>query len=138
MSCPDQSCYDTTNPCSDNSPYYQDCGCLNPTTLQCVNTVGDFPNLGVTNDMNGLQALSAMNQKALQPFMTMTFAQRSALVLTPANIGLAVIQTDSAPGQSCQESLWIYLGITWSMIIGGGSIPSGPGYTGWMTFNNGC
>ena len=47
-----------TNPCLQNTctcenPCYQDCGCLNPTTFECVTLPGVHPAIGVTNDMNG-------------------------------------------------------------------------------------
>lgn len=60
MSC---NCPDT-NPCEptclDANACYDDCGCLNPTTFACITNPGTLPCLGVTNSMNGLQALAAM------------------------------------------------------------------------------
>ncbi len=60
MSC---NCPDT-DPCApvclDANACYDDCGCLNPTTFACITKPGTLPCLGVTNDMNGLQALAAI------------------------------------------------------------------------------
>ena len=110
MSCPDSSCYDTTNPCGEGSPYYQDCGCLNPTTLQCVTKLGDYPNLGVTNDMNGLQALSAMNQNKLYPYVRVTRTQRLAMVVGINTIGLTVYEYSA---DDCNDGLYTYHSWGW-------------------------
>lgn len=71
MSC---NCPDT-DPCApvclDANACYDDCGCLNPTTFACITKPGTLPCLGVTNDMNGLQALAAIE------------AAFCALVITP-------------------------------------------------------
>ena len=51
------------NPCDTNcteNPCYDDAGCLNPTTFACITRPGTLPCLGVTNDMNGLQAFAAI------------------------------------------------------------------------------
>ncbi len=37
---------------------YNNCGCLNPTSFECVDTPGECEATGITADMNGLQALS--------------------------------------------------------------------------------
>ncbi len=59
MSCYENNCPDPceTNPCAP----YDNCGCLNPTTWQCITQPGIHSALGITNDMNGLQVLSAIN-----------------------------------------------------------------------------
>jgi len=55
------SCLENTpcNPCSENS--YDNCGCLNPTTFECITLPGVHSALGITNDMNGLQVLEALD-----------------------------------------------------------------------------
>lgn len=55
------SCLENTpcNPCGENS--YDNCGCLNPTTFECITLPGVLSALGITNDMNGLQVLQAIN-----------------------------------------------------------------------------
>lgn len=54
-----------TTPCDDKclpyNPCYDDCGCLNPTTFECVTKPGTWSALGITNDMNGVEALEALN-----------------------------------------------------------------------------
>lgn len=44
-----------------NECYYDNCGCLNPTTWQCVTLPGNLQYIGVTNSMTGLQVLQAIN-----------------------------------------------------------------------------
>lgn len=58
MPCPDLNPCD--DPCIDN-PCYQDCGCLNPTTFECITKPGAHTSIGVTNLMNGVQVLEAIN-----------------------------------------------------------------------------
>lgn len=53
----EEQCPDTSNPCYDN------CGCLNPTTFECISSPGDHESLGVTDDMNGKEVLAALNDK---------------------------------------------------------------------------
>lgn len=60
MSCSDSNpcsdpCVDSTNPC------YEDCGCINPTTFDCITKPGTHDALDITNDMTGKQALTAAN-----------------------------------------------------------------------------
>jgi hypothetical protein len=55
-----------TDPCKDpcnTDPCYDNCGCINPTTFECVTKPGNYHTLGVTNDMNGKQVLSAIDNK---------------------------------------------------------------------------
>lgn len=61
MSCYDNTCPDTTNPCDNPCAPYDNCGCLNPTTWQCITLPGVLTSIGVTADMNGLQVLQAIN-----------------------------------------------------------------------------
>lgn len=52
------------NPCNDpcqENPCYDDCGCLNPTTFECISNPGIHSALGITNDMNGKQVLEQIN-----------------------------------------------------------------------------
>jgi hypothetical protein len=51
------------NPCEQTNPCYEDCGCLNPTTFECLSLPGDHPAIEVTNDMNGKEVLAAINSK---------------------------------------------------------------------------
>lgn len=55
------SCFDNNecNPCTENQ--YDNCGCLNPTTFECITEPGVLSAIGVTADMNGLQVLQAIN-----------------------------------------------------------------------------
>jgi hypothetical protein len=53
-------CGPCQDPCQDPSPCYQDCGCLNPTTFECITKPGTIPDLGITDDMNGKQVLEAI------------------------------------------------------------------------------
>lgn len=55
-----------TDPCKDpcnTDPCYDNCGCLNPTTFECVTKPGDHHFLKVSNDMNGKQVLSSIDNK---------------------------------------------------------------------------
>jgi hypothetical protein len=55
-----------TDPCKDPcnaDPCYDNCGCLNPTTFECVSKPGNHHALKVSNDMNGKQVLSAIDNK---------------------------------------------------------------------------
>lgn len=45
------------NPCNQ----YQECGCPNPTTWECITLPGVLSAINVTNDMNGLEVLQAIN-----------------------------------------------------------------------------
>lgn len=47
--------------CNHDNPCYEDCGCLNPNTFNCITLPGTLPAIGVTNNMNGLQVLAAIN-----------------------------------------------------------------------------
>lgn len=57
------SCNNNEYPCGcpEDNPCYQDCGCLNPTTFECITLPGILGNLGITNDMNGKQVLEQLN-----------------------------------------------------------------------------
>lgn len=60
MACPNNDCLD--NNCADcNNPCYEDCGCLNPTTFECITKPGVHSAIGVTDDMNGKEVLDAIN-----------------------------------------------------------------------------
>lgn len=59
MSCQNNDCLDNCNDC--NNPCYDNCGCLNPTTFECITKPGNHDAIGVTNDMNGLEVLEAIN-----------------------------------------------------------------------------
>lgn len=48
------------NTCLEHNPCYDNCGCLYPTTFDCITKPGTLPCLGVTDDMNGLEALAAI------------------------------------------------------------------------------
>jgi len=52
----DCGCQQTTSNSSDC--YYDDCGCLNPTTFECVSQPGECIEAGVSNTMDGKQALA--------------------------------------------------------------------------------
>ena len=58
MSCPETNPCD---PCQETNGCYDNCGCINPTTWECVSTPGDLPAIGVTNDMTGKEVLQAIN-----------------------------------------------------------------------------
>lgn len=51
------TCNTTTCPCGD----YNNCGCINPTSWECVDTPGTLTDIGVTTDMNGKEVLAAIN-----------------------------------------------------------------------------
>lgn len=54
----DSTCNTTTLcPCGD----YDNCGCINPTTFECVTVPGALTDISVTDDMNGKQVLAAIN-----------------------------------------------------------------------------
>jgi len=53
----DSTCNTTTCPCGD----YNNCGCINPTTFECVSGPGTLVDISVTNDMNGKGVLAAIN-----------------------------------------------------------------------------
>ena len=55
------SCNDNCNPCTDTNPCYEDCGCPNPTTFECVSNPGTLENINVTDDMNGKEVLAAID-----------------------------------------------------------------------------
>lgn len=46
--------------CTCDNPCYNNCGCLNPTTFECVTKPGSCPSIGITDDMNGKEALAAL------------------------------------------------------------------------------
>jgi hypothetical protein len=50
------------DPCN-SDPCYDNCGCLNPTTFECVTKPGNHHDIKVSNDMNGKQVISAINNK---------------------------------------------------------------------------
>lgn len=52
-------CEDNINPCDDKC--YDDCGCLNPTTFDCITKPGTLSAIGITDSMNGKEALQAIN-----------------------------------------------------------------------------
>lgn len=54
-------CSDTCINCTPDNPCYQDCGCLNPTTWECITLPGILAPIGVTNNMNGLQVLQSIS-----------------------------------------------------------------------------
>lgn len=62
MACTNNCIDDCTcnDPCATN-PCYEGCGCLNPTTFECITKPGVHADIDVTNDMNGLQVLDAIN-----------------------------------------------------------------------------
>lgn len=54
------NCNDT-NPCNPcETSCFDNCGCINPTTFECVSNPGNCTALGVTDDMTGKEALAAM------------------------------------------------------------------------------
>lgn len=58
------SCSDTnpcSDPCQETNPCYDNCGCINPTTFECVTKPGVYSYISVTNNMNGQQVISAIN-----------------------------------------------------------------------------
>lgn len=59
--CDQNPCNDNPCNCSEENPCYQDCGCLNPTTWQCITNPGVLTAIGVNNAMNGFQVLQAIN-----------------------------------------------------------------------------
>lgn len=77
MSC--NKCHSTPcsceNTCLEFNPCYDNCGCLNPTTFECITKPGTLTSLGVTDDMNGLEALAAIE------------AAFAALTITPPDPG---------------------------------------------------
>lgn len=65
MSCsncdPCNACNQNPCTCHTTNPHYEDCGCLNPTTWECITLPGTLTPLGVTNSMNGLQVLQSIS-----------------------------------------------------------------------------
>jgi hypothetical protein len=58
-----------TDPCKDPcnaDPCYDNCGCLNPTTFECVTKPGNYHHIKVTNDMNGRQVISSIDNKVAE------------------------------------------------------------------------
>lgn len=108
MSCPDSNCYDS--PCGGSNPLYEDCGCLNPSTFECITKPGTYPDLGITSDMNGLQVLALINQRVRYPFVKVTAAQRGAITVSASNVGLHVYQTDGG----ADEGVWVYKSGGWA------------------------
>jgi hypothetical protein len=50
------------NECVDDNPCYEGCGCLNPTTFECITVPGSGLNyVPITTSMNGKQVLAAIN-----------------------------------------------------------------------------
>lgn len=80
---------DTTT-CSPCAPY-DNCGCLNPTTFECVTKPGECEGLGITDDMTGKQAVAAAC---------------SAFEALKANEGKVLIDAND----TCPEHLWDKLG----------------------------
>ena len=58
MPCPETNPCD---PCQDTNGCYDNCGCINPTTFECITEPGTLSALNVTNDMNGKEVLQAIN-----------------------------------------------------------------------------
>lgn len=58
MSCPDTNPCD---PCQEVNGCYDNCGCINPTTFECITEPGTLTAINVTNDMNGKEVLQAIN-----------------------------------------------------------------------------
>lgn len=58
MSCSNTPCND---PCEQNPCDYDNCGCLNPTTWECISKPGIWSDINVTDDMNGYAVLEAIN-----------------------------------------------------------------------------
>lgn len=62
MSCHNTDpCEQPCTDCSPSNPGYDNCGCINPTTWECITLPGVLSALNVTNDMNGLEVLQAIN-----------------------------------------------------------------------------
>lgn len=51
------------NPCQESNPCHDNCGCLNPTSWNCIDSPGTQSNLGVTPSMTGLEVLALINSK---------------------------------------------------------------------------
>lgn len=58
MSCNDTNPCLQTPCCEETNPCYDNCGCLNPTTFECVSDPGTCAAMGVTSDMNGKQVMT--------------------------------------------------------------------------------
>lgn len=56
MPCP------TITPCTECNECYDNCGCLNPTTFECITNPGAHTSLGITDEMNAKEALEALNE----------------------------------------------------------------------------
>lgn len=54
-------CQEPCSDCSPSNPGYDNCGCINPTTWECISAPGVLSALNVTNDMTGLEVLQAIN-----------------------------------------------------------------------------
>src|SRR5688500_12028213 len=64
MACPDTNPCGCSDDCLDTNPCYDNCGCINPTTFECITKPGSaYTCMGVTTDMNGAQVLGAINAK---------------------------------------------------------------------------
>lgn len=50
-------CDNETPDCEEVNPCYDNCGCLNPTTFECITKPGAHSNLGIINSMTGTQVL---------------------------------------------------------------------------------
>lgn len=63
MSCENTNPCGCTDECGESNPCYDNCGCLNPTTFECVTKPGAHANIDVTDGMNGKQVLDAIDSK---------------------------------------------------------------------------
>lgn len=54
MACSDNFPCGQPDPCNE----YDNCGCINPTTFECISNPGNLPDIGITNDMNGKEVLT--------------------------------------------------------------------------------
>lgn len=62
MSCNnDNPCGTPDCGCAESNPCYENCGCLHPTTFECITKPGAHSNLGVVNTMNGAQVLTQLD-----------------------------------------------------------------------------
>lgn len=62
MSCENTNpCEQPCTDCSPSNPGYDNCGCINPTTWECISAPGVLSALNVTNDMTGKEVLQAIN-----------------------------------------------------------------------------
>jgi len=63
------SCQDPCNPCNPcpetENQHYDNCGCINPTTFECITQPGEYVGVGITNSMNGKEVLNSLVQSIL-------------------------------------------------------------------------